>query len=62
MKMKPPNQIILEYCQNHEKYLYYQNHRNDKIQQTCATVTDTLVEGKENKNSSFGERKVIKCA
>lgn len=58
MNIKPPNQIILEYCHHHEKYLHYQNHRNGKIQQTFAKVTDILVEGK-NKNGSFGGKKVI---
>lgn len=59
MKIKPPSQVILGYCNNHEK-LHYQNHRNGEIQQTFAMVTDTLVEGRENKNSSsLGKKKSL---
>lgn len=59
MNIKSPDQIILEYFHNHEKYLRYQNHRNGEILKTSATATDILVEGKENKNSSsLGTKKL----
>lgn len=58
--IKSPYQIILEYCHHHEKYLYYQNHRNGEILKTFAKATDTVVERKENKiSSSFGDKRLI---